>query len=545
MDGLLVAARDAFGRQEWAAAFESFHAAWERGGLSADDCYALADSAWWVGEIEVALSAWEEAHRLYVRAGEPRRAAMAAMFIAAHSMERGDAAVGSGWMSRMHRLLRDEPEGAEHGYAIYHEIFDLMGADDPEGAIALARRMQELGSRFDDPNLMAVGLVGEGRAMIKQGRISEGMGLLDESMLAAMSGGLHPVWAGAIYCHLMDACRELGDVRRAVEWTEAAERWCERLPETGVYRGICRVHRAQVLQLQGAWDRAEREATSACTDVVRLHLTTVAAGHYEIGEIRRLRGDVSGAEEAFRHAHELGRDPQPGLALVRLAQGRIDAAASSIRAALAARAGDRLARAELCAAQVEIALAAGAVEAARAASDELDATAIDYASSGLVAAAREARGAVLLAVGDATEAVTTLRSACRLWQELDAKHRAAKTRTVLAEAYRALGDEDAAQLELDAARDVFERLGAALDARRVAELQGRSELPGGLSEREAEVLRLVATGRGNREIAAALFISERTVHRHVSNIFTKLGVTSRTAATAYAFENHLVRTDGG
>jgi DNA-binding NarL/FixJ family response regulator len=343
----------------------------------------------------------------------------------------------------------------------------------------------------------------------------------------------------------MDACRELGEVRRAVEWTDAAERWCEKLPDAGLYRGICRVHRAQVLQLQGAWDQAEREATHACADVVRLHLGTVAAGHYEIGEIRRLRGDLAGAEEAFRRAHELGHDAQPGLALVRLARGQAGAAAASIRAALAARAGDQLGRAELCAAQVEIALAAGAADTARAASDELAATAAAYTSSGSTAAARQARGAMLLAAGNAKEALTTLRSACRLWQELDAKHRAAKTRVLLARAYQGLDDEDAAQLELDAACAVFERLGAALDIALVAELQGRSELPGGLTEREAEVLRLVATGRSNRDIAAALFISERTVHRHLSNIFAKLGVTSRTAATAYAFEHDLVPGNGG
>jgi ATP/maltotriose-dependent transcriptional regulator MalT len=539
--GLVTEAREAFGRQEWMAAFEAFRAARECADLSADDCYALADAAWWVGEIETALGAWENAHQLYVRAGQRRRAAMAAMFVAAHSMERGDAAVASGWMKRMHRLLRDEPEGAEHGYPLYYDIFELMSVGDLEGAVSTARRMHELGDRFDDSTLVAVALVGEGRAVLKQGRVGDGMGLLDEAMVAAMSGDLHPVWAGAIYCHLMDACHQLGDVRRAAEWTQVAERWCERLPDAGLYRGICRVHRAQVLQLQGAWDHAEREATRACAEMVQLHLGTVAAGHYEIGEIRRLRGDVVGAEEAFRRAHELGHDAQPGLALVRLAYGEIGAAMTSIRAALAARAGDRLGRAELCAAQVEIALAADEVGSARTASEELDAIATAYASSGLTAAAGQARGALLLAAGDASGAVTTLRSACRLWQELDAKHRAAMTRITLAEAFRALGDEDAAQLELDAACAVFERLGARLDVKRVAELKGRSELPGGLTEREAEVLRLVATGISNRDIAAALFISERTVHRHVSNIFAKLGVPSRTAAAAFAFEHHLVR----
>lgn len=540
----LEAARDAFGRQNWAVAFESFQAARHLGDLSADDWFTLADSAWWLGEIDASLEAWERAHHRYLKAGQFRQAAMSAMFVAAHSMERGDEAAGSGWMSRMDRLLRDEPEGRKHGYPLYFEMFQAMGSGDLEGAIASAQRMQRIGRRFDDPNLVAVGLVGEGRAMIKQGRVSDGMALLDDSMLAALSDELHPLWVGAIYCHLMDACRELADLHRANEWTRAAARWCERLPDTALYRGICRVHRAQVLQVQGAWDQAEREAGRACADVIHMHPGTVAEGHYEIGKIRRLRGDLSGAEEAFKRAHELGRDPQPGLAMVRLAQGQTDSAAALIRSALTAQPTDRLARAQLRAAQVEVALAAGDLETARQASEELQATASAYESSGLEAAARQARGAVLWAEGEAAEAVKVLRSACRLWQELDAKHSAARTRVLLDQAYRALGDEDAAQLEFDAACAVFERLGAALDCRNVGDLQGRSALPGGLTEREVEVLRLVAAGSSNREIALVLFISERTVHRHLANIFTKLGVTSRTAATAYAFQNDLVPRDG-
>lgn len=540
---VLAAARAAFDRHDWAAAFEAFASASSRADMSADDWFAMADAGWWIGEIDVALDAWERAHRRYVEAGALHRAAMAAMYIAAHSMERGDSAAGSGWMRRTHRLLAEVPEAAEHGYPIYFEMFGAMGSGDLEGAAQAAQRMQESGRRFDDLNLVAIGLVGEGRALLKQGRVADGMALLDEAMVCALSDGLHPVWVGAVYCHLMDACHDVGELRRAGEWTEAASRWCERLSDAALYRGICRVHRAQVLHIRGDWDQAEQEASRACAGVLRLHLGTVAEGHYEIGEIRRLRGDLDGAEQAFRRAHELGRDPQPGLALVRLAQGRTEAAATSVATALAGT-EEPLARARLLAAQVLIALAAGDLDRARAAAAELDHTAERFASSGLAAIACQARGSVLVAEGEPAEAVRALRAGCRIWQDLEARHAAATVRVLLADAYVALGDDDAAQLELDAARAVFVQLGARLDVDRIDRVRHPVQLPAGLSEREAEVLRLVAAGNTNREIAEVLFISERTVHRHVSNIFVKLGVTSRTAAAAFAFEHGLASGGG-
>jgi DNA-binding NarL/FixJ family response regulator len=358
-------------------------------------------------------------------------------------------------------------------------------------------------------------------------------------MLAALSNELDPGWAGNIYCQLMRACYELSDLRRAGEWTQATARWCESLPAAGPFMGVCRVHRAQVFQVRGAWEQAEREAARACEELADFDLGTVAEGYYQVGEVRRLRGDLSGAEQAFRQAHALGRDPQPGLALLRLAQGRIDAASASIRAALAAESRDRLARARLCAAHAEIALECGEIEEARLACEELEETASSYRSSGLEAAAPQARGAVLLAARRPAEALQALRLACLRWQQLNAPYEAARVRFLLARAYDALGNQDAASLELDAAAAVFSRLGARLDAERVAHLRGRTSLPGGLTERETEVLVLVAAGKTNREIAASLFISEKTVARHLSNIFDKLDLPSRTAAAAYAFAHGL------
>jgi ATP/maltotriose-dependent transcriptional regulator MalT len=304
------------------------------------------------------------------------------------------------------------------------------------------------------------------------------------------------------------------------------------------------VHRAQVLQIRGDWAAAAAEADRAYRDMLGVHVGTAAGGQYELAEVLRLQGDFPGAEKAFKRAHELGHDPQPGLALVRLAQGRVDMASASIRSALAGTTA-QLQRAPLRIAQVEIALAAGDLDAAEEAASELERTAATYASSGLQAAASGARGSVLQARGQTGEALVRLREACGRWQEIEAPYEAARVRLQLAEAYHSLGDGEAAALELDAAEKVFERLGAAWDSRVVAAMRGGARTKAGLSPREVEVLRLMASGHSNREIASELFLSERTVHRHVSNIFAKLDVSSRAAATAAAYESGLATHGSG
>jgi DNA-binding NarL/FixJ family response regulator len=542
--GVLEAARGAYGRHDWAAARDRFHAARAVGELAPGDLDALADAAWWLGDFEEASAVLEEAYRRHLDDGRPRPAAMAAIGIAVNHFLRGDGVVGSGWLGRAQRLLRDQPEHAEHGYLLYLELEGALGGD-PGAVVAMAGRVRDIGRRHADPNLAAAGDLFEGRALVRQGRMAEGMALLDEAMLAVLSGELGPGWAGNIYCHLMAAFHELADVRRAAEWTEATSRWLAGLPPAVLFTGICRVHRSQVLARRGAWAQAEREAALVCQDLADLHVAGAAEGHYQLGELHRLRGDLAAAEAAYRRAHELDRDPQPGLALLRLAQGRAATASASIRAALTAVTHDRLARARLCAAQVEIALAAGDADTAGRACDELTRTASTYGSSGLEAAALQARGAVLLAGGRAEAALPTLRAACRRWLELDAPYDAARVRLLLARTYQALGDADAALRELDAAQVVFARLGATLDVREVAARRGRAALPGGLTGREAEVLALVAAGRSNREIAAVLVLSHKTVARHLSNIFAKLGVSSRTQAAAYAFEHGLAAPERG
>lgn len=549
---VLRAARDAYERQDWPRARELFLAARAAGELSADDLFALSAAAWWMGHRDERARTLQEAYTTYGAADQPREAAMAAIALAVDLGLQGDDSGASGWMSRAQRLLRDDPDAPQHGYLIcLLEVEPVVqGAealDEPDfdALVANARRLHDLGRRHGDPDLVALGILGEGRALVRRGRITEGMALLDEAMLAILSGDMSPEWVGHVYCNLMTVAHELADLRRAMTWTEAATRWLETLPAAVLFTGICRVHRSQIHQVKGAWDRAEREAARVCVDLLHIQPATAAEAHYQVGEVRRLRGDITAAEESYQQAHRLGRDPQPGLALLRLAQGRRNAAAASIRAALVAEARG-LPRARLCAAQVEIALACGDVVTARKACEELEDLAATYASSGLEVMARHARGATLLADGHPAEALPVLRDACQRWHDVEAPYDCARIRLLLARAYDALGDADAAALERDVAEELFARLGAARNAgATAAEREGGPRLPDGLTPREAEVLTLVAAGKTNRDIADDLVISQKTVARHLSNIFTKLGLASRTAAAAYAFEHGLATPAAG
>ena len=536
---LLEMARAAARERDWPRAREAYLQADRLQPLEASDVFALADCAWWLGRIDEALPAYERAHRLYLDAGEPAKAAKAALLLGAHAMERGEHVIGAAWMNRARRLLADAPTCAEHGYPLYFDLFASMGRGDLDEARVIAQRMQELGGRFDDPNLVALGVMGEGRVLLKRGDARSGMALLDEAMLAAVSDELHPVWTGGIYCHLMDVCHELLDVQRAGEWTQAAESWCDGVAEAVLYRGICRVHRAQVLQRQGAWSRAEQLAERASADLRGVHVGSVAEAHYEMGEIHRLRGDLVAAKDCYERAHDLGRDPQPGIALVWVAEGRADAAVTTLRSVMAGR-GDRLGRVRIAAALVDAALAADAIHVAREACSDLSETADAYDSPGLHALEAQARGAVLLADDRTGDAITLLRTAVERWHELDAPYDTARTRVLLAQAYRASGDVNAASLELAAAHRTFRQLGAVLDARDAARMRDGGSRPDGLTPREVEVLRELATGRTNQQVAAELHISDKTVARHLANTYRKLDVSTRSAATAYAFEHGLV-----
>jgi len=473
----LQAARDALVRHAWDEARDLFREAEESGPLAAADLEQLAEAAWWSGHLDERDDAFERAYAAYLEAGSRLQAAGMALRLAESAFQRLAAPVGGGWMSRAERLLEEEPRSAVHGFQAGLKAFRLIMAGQLEDGLQAADEAIELARLYGNRDGEALGLNLKGRALLKQGDVAAGMALIDESTVAAMGGELHP-WATAnVYCSTIDACRDLADWQRAVEWTEEADRQL-RSQRIGGYPGICRVHRAEIMRLRGTWPEAEQEAREACVELERFRLLVPAGwGYYEVGEVRLRMGDFAAAEGAFQRAFEFGRDPQPGLALLRLAQGDQAAAASSIKRALSeaeaplAVSGDSakepLGRGHLLPAQVDIALATGDHETANAAATELEAIADHYGSTALQAAAATARGSVQLAQGDALAAIESLERGRQLWQTVGAPYEGALVRARMGEAYRAAGDETASIQVLEAARSTFERLGAVPDLHRV------------------------------------------------------------------------------
>jgi DNA-binding CsgD family transcriptional regulator len=531
--------REAFAVLAWGDALEALERADRAAPLAGQDIELLATAAYMVGRLDDFLGCLERAHRVHADDGDPLRAARCATFLGLHLAVRGEIGRATGWFGRAQRLVEGEGgEPAERGYLLLPVAVQREMAGDHEAARAAAAGAAEVATRVRDPDLLALATHLQGRNLIKDGRIDEGLALLDEAMLAVAAEELAPIITGIVYCGVIAGCEEAYDLRRAQEWTESLSRWCERQPDMVAFSGRCLAHRAEVMQVHGAWDDALAEAGRAHERCERA-MSPMDAGHalYLQGEVHRLRGDAAAAEDAYRDANRLGREPQPGLALLRLAQGDSGAAARAIRRAVAESA-QPLPRARLLPACAEIAVAAGDVVAAREAADELEQIAARYRSPMLSAISAQVLGGVELAEGAPEAALPPLRRALRAWQELGVPYEAARTRYLLGLACRALGDEDTAALELEAARSAFERLGAAPDLARTAPAAGRGDH--GLTPRELDVLRLVAAGRSNREIAAELVVSEHTVARHMQNILAKLRVPSRTAAAAFAFERGLV-----
>lgn len=539
----LARGREAFAGRAWRSAYEALARADRETPLGADDLERLATAAHLSGRDDAFLATLERAHRAHLDGGATERAVRCAFWLGANLAERGELGQAGGWLGRARRLLEElEHECAEHGYLLVPDAQRLFGAGEYTASAATAARAVGVAHRHGDAELLALSLHLQGRARLRSGLVEEGLALLDEAMLAVAGGELSPVVTGIVYCSVISACGEVYALGRADEWTAALSTWCEAQPDLVPYEGTCRVHRSEILQLRGAWSDALAEARRASEQVARGgKRQAAAAAHYQQGEVHRLRGETAAAERAYGEARRFGREPQPGLALLRLAQGRHETGRAAVRRALA-ETGDRLKRTRLLQALVEIALAAGDPEEARSACRELQAIARDFGTSALDTIAAHTEGAVLLAEGDASAALPLLRRAWSGWQELGAPYETARVRTLMAQACRALGDEETAALELEAARETFEALAAAPDLARVAALarDATHRDRHGLTPRELEVLRLVAGGHTNKAIAARLELSQKTVDRHLSNIFDKLQVSSRTAAAAYAFEHGLL-----
>jgi len=501
---------------------------------------ALADAAWSVGELDECIAARDIAYKQFEADGDARGTARSAIALYDYFCFKGRRAVANGWLQRAKRSLDGQPDAPEHGLLLEREAEVAHGSGALELALEKAGRALDIGRRLRNADIEAEALQCRARVLISLGKTSDGFAFFDEAMLLATEGRLGSFVLGKLYCSLISACDQLGDLQRAAEWTEVGSDWAIGQP-SAFYPGLCRVHRAELLRLRGDWVGAEAEARRACTELENLHVVNAGAAFYEIGEIRRRIGDLDGGEAEFRRAEALGFDPQPGLALLRLGQRKIDAATRSITTALAEATWDRLARAKLLPAYIEIAIAADDLDGARASMDELATIADEYPSPWLVAVTTQAQGRVELAAGDPGAACGSLRRALEQMRVLEVPYEAAETRLLLGAVLRAVGDEDAAALSFQAGLEILERLGADAERARALALQvGTTPLPNGLTAREAEVLCLVASGSTNKQMAEVLGLSEKTIARHLSNIFTKIGVSTRAAATAFAFEHQIV-----
>lgn len=530
--------RRAFRRQAWDTAHASLSAADRAEPLAAADLELLATAAYLLGREDDYLGVLERAHAAHREAGDRLAAVRAAFWIGIHRARRGETGQAGGWLARAHRLLEPMgPDQVERGYLLLPEVFTMRAAGDWEGAAALAGEAVAIAERFGDADLLALAEHEQGHTLTRHGRLEEGLPLLDEAMLAATRGDLSPIVAGIVYCGAILACQETYEVGRAQEWTAALSQWCAEQPDLVAFTGRCLVHRAEILELRGDWSDALREARRAA-ERCQAGENAAAAGEawYRQGEIHRLRGDHAAAEADYREADRRGREPQPGLALLRLAQGRRDAASAAIRRAL--RETTDVERIAVLSAGVEILCAAGSLGEAEAACGELEERCAAQPTPALEAMCARARGVLALAEGEAPAALAPLRRGRELWQQLDAPYEAARTRALAGVASRAVGDEEGAARERRAAEETLRRLAA--DPAAVDPLDERPRGGVELTERQLEVLRLVDGGATNREVAERLVLSEHTVARHLQNAFATLGVSSRTAALARARERGLL-----
>jgi DNA-binding CsgD family transcriptional regulator/tetratricopeptide (TPR) repeat protein len=526
--------RACYGRRAWREAYDALQRADEATPLQGDDLERLATAACLSGREAAFLRLLERQYRSCDESGEQVRAARCAFWLALTFLSRGEVGQSNAWTARGQRLVEGH-DCVERGYLALPVAEQQLREGQPDAAAATAGAAIAIATSFGDADLMAAARHVQGRALIDQGHIVDGLKWLDETMLAVVGGELLPIMTGLMYCSVIDACRQVYALGRAREWTSAFSRLCDQQPEMVAFSWSCMVHRSEILQLQGAWPDALTEACQACERAQRAERKPPGAALYQQAEIHRLRGEFTQAEDAYQAASDRGCEPQPGLALLRLAQGRADAACAAIRR-LITTTSDRLRRARFLPAHLEIMLSMGDLEEARLARDELRETAHTFDSDVLRAVVAQTDGAIALADGDARAALDPLRYAFEQWQRLEAPYEAARVRVLLGQACRALGDEETATLEHKAARSEFARLGARPDLARLdAPSASAKPTPGHpLTARELQVLRLISSGCTNKEIATELCLSERTIDRHVSNILNKLDAPTRGAAAVHA-----------
>ncbi len=536
--------RAAFANRAWVQARDLLAAADGESALEGEFLCMLAVAAQLAGDDALSDTARQ---RLFHRCrddGDDAGAVRVAFFLGMGLMTRGQQAQAGAWIGRASELAETlDPECAERGYVMVPHALRLLGSGDAPAALVLFEEVLAIGTACADTDLATLGRLGGGQARLNLGRIQEGLVVLDRAMIAVTTDEVSPIIAGIVYCAVVEACHDIGDLGRAREWTRALSAWCDSQPDLVPFRGRCLVHRSEILQLDGSWGQASAEAVRACALLSDPPgQPPLGAALYQLAELQRLHGDVESADETYRRASEYGREPQPGLALLRLANGDPSTAAGTLVRVLGEGllAGQRPA---MLAAHVEVAIAAGRHDDARRSVEELADIVASNDEPFLAALAALSLGRVALADRDAGAALPELREAVRLWGEFGAVYEIARSRELIGQACAMLGDLDTADLESSAARATYDRLGAVLDVARIDAASSEEESPGpgaGLTGREVEVLRHVASGQTNRQIAEQLFISEKTVARHVSNIFTKVDVPSRAAATAYAYEHDLV-----
>ncbi len=536
----LLRARADFERGDWAAAVDQWSEV-EPEQMSADDLSAAATAAFLVGQRDTAVASLQRSFRLRERSGDQAGAVRCCFHLAMILATGGEPALAAGWGARAERLVEEiGDDGLERGYVAFLRMFSHLQSGDFAAASECADDTTAMARAHADPDLLALGLCSQGRMALYSGRVADGLGLLDESMAGLTAGEVSPIVFGHVYCTAIEGCQEIADLGRMTEWTSALHRWCAQQPGLVAFTGQCSVHRGQIMRSRGAWPEALEEFERAIERYRQMDSPdAVGLAEYERGDVYRLRGEYDAAERCYQASGERGYDPQPGLALLWLARGSGEAAAAAVRRLLG-EAADPVHRSRLLPAAVDVLLATGSVDEARAVAVELDDVAARLGSQALLAHAAYASAAVEWASGDAAGALPYVRKARQLWARLESPHECGRVRLLTGRALTTLGDEQSAKQELESARDAFRALGAVPDAEEVERLLSPVGLPGGLTAREVEVLRLVASGRSNTQIAAELVLSEKTVARHLSNIFGKLDVASRTAAAAYAFEHRLV-----